>query len=130
MWKRIARILRAEVESAGRSVADAVRRVRRGERYDAGRPGGASADRAATGGAAERAVPPEDVRRAFAALELPLTATVDEIRRAYRKLMARYHPDHHTEDPDLERVATELSRKLTAAYDKAAAWKEAATSRR
>jgi DnaJ-domain-containing protein 1 len=121
MWKRVRRILRAEVEGAGRTIADAVRGKRRGERYD---PPPAVDEPVRARGAAGADVPPEDVRRAFAALEIPLTASADEIRRAYRRLMARYHPDHHATDPAREAVATELSRRLTEAYDRALAWRE------
>ncbi len=121
MWKRVRRILRAEVEGAGRTIADAVRGRRRGERYD---PPPSVDERGGVRGAAGADVPPEDVRRAFAALEIPLTASADDIRRAYRRLMARYHPDHHATDPEREAVATELSRRLTEAYDRALAWRE------
>jgi DnaJ-domain-containing protein 1 len=119
MWKRVARILRAEVDHARRSLADRFRRPRAGERYDAPPEAPRAAPPADTAH-----VPPDDVRQAFAALELPLTAAADDVRRAWRRLMARYHPDHHATDPERETVATELTRRLTEARDRAVAWLE------
>ena len=115
MWKRAARILRAEVEHARKSIADRLRRTRDGERYDA--PKGAPPASAAAADA-----PSDEVRRAFAALELPLTAGVDDVRHAWKTLVGRYHPDRHATDPERERLATELTRKLTEARDRALEW--------
>ena len=119
MWKRAARILRAEVEHARKSLADRLRRVREPERYDGPKKEPAAAP-AATGPHA----PSDEVRRAFAALELPLTADADEIRRAWKSLVARFHPDRHATDPEREQGATELTRRLTEARDRALAWVE------
>ena len=116
MWKRAARILRAEVEHVRKSIADRLRRTRDGERYDA--PKGAPP--AAPVAAAD--APSDEVRRAFAALELPLTAGVDDVRHAWKTLVGRYHPDRHATDPERERLATELTRKLTEARDRALEW--------
>jgi DnaJ-domain-containing protein 1 len=116
MWKRVSRILRAEVEHARKSIADRIRRPRTDERYET--PPG---DRSAARGEGA-AAPGDEVRKAFAALELPLSATADEVRKAWRALMARYHPDHHATDPERETLATELTRKLTEARDRALAW--------
>jgi len=60
---------------------------------------------------------PVSVCRAYANLELPIGANSDEVRAAYRRMMRRYHPDQHHEDPNKEATATELSRKLKAAHD-------------
>lgn len=60
---------------------------------------------------------PPEVRRYYANLELHLGASAPEVRAAYRRLMRRYHPDHHTKDPDREKVATELTRELRVAYE-------------
>jgi DnaJ-domain-containing protein 1 len=117
MWKRVSRILRAEVEHARQAIADRIRRPRSGERYET--PSGERSTAARDEGAT---MPGDEVRKAFAALELPLTATADEVRKAWRALMARYHPDHHATDPEREALATELARRLTEARDRALAW--------
>lgn len=61
--------------------------------------------------------PPVSVCRAYTNLELPMGASVDEVRAAYRRLMRRYHPDQHHEDESKTDAANELSRKLKAAHD-------------
>ncbi len=53
----------------------------------------------------------------YANLELPPFAPVDEVKRAYRDLMKRYHPDRHGADPERHKAATELAQSLTRAYE-------------
>jgi DnaJ-domain-containing protein 1 len=117
MWQRIKRIVRGELDHARRAVGDRLRGLGHDERYDP--PASEAAGRARP---AEEPAPPEPVRKAFAALELPLTASAEDVRHAWKTLMARYHPDRHARDPELERTATELSRRLTEARDRALAW--------
>ncbi len=53
----------------------------------------------------------------YAVLGLPVTASVDEIRRSYRKLMSQYHPDRvATLDVDSQRRATEKAKAINEAY--------------
>lgn len=49
----------------------------------------------------------------YKTLNVPKTATDDEIRRAYRKLAKKYHPDVNPGD----RAAEERFKKISAAYD-------------
>jgi DnaJ-domain-containing protein 1 len=58
----------------------------------------------------------EELRRAYAALEVPFGADFATVRRSYRALMRKYHPDRHAASPDKQKTATELAQKLTAAY--------------
>jgi len=58
----------------------------------------------------------EELRRAYAALEVPYGADFATVRRSYRSLMRKYHPDRHTGSPDKLKAATELAQKLTLAY--------------
>lgn len=63
---------------------------------------------------------PEDKQLAqyYANLELEPGATREEIKRAYRELMRRFHPDKFLGEPDKHRSATELAQSLTEAYRK------------
>ena len=58
-----------------------------------------------------------EIRRFYANLELPLGATADEVKAAYRRLMLRYHPDKYADDPESARAAHQLARELRQAYE-------------
>jgi len=53
----------------------------------------------------------------YANLELAPFAPIDEVKRAYRELVKRYHPDKHAGDPERQKVASELVQSLTRAYE-------------
>jgi DnaJ-domain-containing protein 1 len=57
------------------------------------------------------------IRQAYARLEVPFGSDFETVRRSYRSLMRKYHPDRHASDPEREKLATEISQKLTVAYD-------------
>lgn len=69
----------------------------------------------ATRGAA--AVFNQEVRLAYAALELPLGADREAVDKKYRELLSRYHPDKHAQRPELQATANELTRRLREARD-------------
>ena len=58
----------------------------------------------------------DEVRRAYAALEVPVGSNFETVRKSYRALMRKYHPDHHSSSPEKQKTATELTQKLTEAY--------------
>jgi DnaJ-domain-containing protein 1 len=60
--------------------------------------------------------PMDEVRQAYAALEVPYGSDFATVRKSYRALMRKYHPDRHTGSPEKQKAATELAQKLTAAY--------------
>jgi curved DNA-binding protein CbpA len=59
----------------------------------------------------------KQVRQYYANLELPFGASLEEVKHAYRRLMRQYHPDKHQEDPARRQLATQLSQKLSVAYN-------------
>jgi DnaJ-domain-containing protein 1 len=67
---------------------------------------------------AERSVAKKDPRlaRYYGQLELPYGADLAQVKRAYRRLMRRYHPDRHSVDAQKQKIATELTQALTHAY--------------
>jgi DnaJ-domain-containing protein 1 len=103
------RSARQEVEEAihGRpSPGPPPPRPRAGSSSDAGsRP-------AATVGSAEAL----RIQKAYAALEVRMGSDFQTVRKAYRGLMRRYHPDHHTQSPEKQRAANEVAQRLTEAY--------------
>jgi DnaJ-domain-containing protein 1 len=71
---------------------------------------------AARQGAASAA--PEALRKDFRNLEVPFGAPLNDVRRSYKKLMAAFHPDRHSADPDRFRTATEVTKKLNQSFQR------------
>ena len=98
---------------------------RRAARERAAREAAARAARAQAGsGARPRTAPPprpaptqaEEIRRAYATLEVAVGSDFETVRTAYRALMRKYPPDRHAQTPEKQKAATELAQKLTQAY--------------
>jgi DnaJ-domain-containing protein 1 len=82
------------------------------------------ADRAgsagATGGSARRAPgrgASEAIAKHYKTLDLPQGASFDDVKRAFRALMRKYHPDMHSGNPQKQKAASELSKQMTEAYN-------------
>ena len=56
----------------------------------------------------------QEITEARKLLELPETATMEEIKAQFRELMNRWHPDKCNEDTER---CKEMSRKIIAAYE-------------
>ncbi len=76
-----------------------------------GRQGTTGSSRAA--GAAD-----EDLRQDYANLEVPFGADIEDVKRAYKALIMRYHPDKHSGDPEKLRIATEITAKINESYER------------
>lgn len=53
----------------------------------------------------------------YARLETPPGAALDTLRKNFRRLMRKYHPDLNGQSPAAQRAATERSMELTAAFN-------------
>jgi DnaJ-domain-containing protein 1 len=127
---------REEVERRDREAAERAARVRAAERAGAD-PSGKSAGRNAASqkksappppssraqSQARRPPPPAPpgserrLRELYAQLEVPYGAPFDEVKKSFRRLMRKYHPDLHVGDPVKHRTATQLTMSLTQAYN-------------
>jgi DnaJ-domain-containing protein 1 len=58
-----------------------------------------------------------DIENWHRTLEVPVGADFETIRKSYRRLMAKYHPDKYAGDPEKYAAATEVTRKITGAYN-------------
>lgn len=67
--------------------------------------------------AASSRVGSDEVRRAYAALEVPPGSDLDTVKRAYRRLMRKYHPDRHAGAADRQKTAHDLAQRLTRSYE-------------
>jgi DnaJ-domain-containing protein 1 len=53
----------------------------------------------------------------YRVLDLQLGADMAQIKTSYRQLMRKYHPDMHAGNPQKQKAATELSMRVTTAYN-------------
>jgi DnaJ-class molecular chaperone len=67
--------------------------------------------------------PPESLRADFAELELPLGASPEECKNAYKRLLKIHHPDRHAGHEGNMKKATEKSARINAAYDRIEKWR-------
>ncbi len=84
-----------------------------------GRPGRTgSASGQPHGAAAPRPGPRPDeaLRPDYASLQVPFGAPLEEVKRAYKRLLQRYHPDRFADDAEKQRTAGEVTRGIIAAY--------------
>ncbi len=60
----------------------------------------------------------EHLRQDYKNLEVDFGASQEDIRRSYKKLMKKYHPDNYPEDSEKHKLATEITKKLNSSYQK------------
>ena len=89
--------------NTGRS--DGTERVRQGR--------GPGAD-----GAGFRQAPDESLRQDYANLEVPFGADRMTVLQSYKALMIKYHPDKFAGDPEKQRVALEITKKVNQSYER------------
>jgi len=53
----------------------------------------------------------------YRVLDLQVGADMAQIKSSYRQLMRKYHPDMHAGNPSKQKAATELSMRVTTAYN-------------
>jgi len=58
----------------------------------------------------------EPLRQDYANLEVRFAAPFAEVRKSYKLLMQRYHPDRNADDPEKMRLANEIAKKINASY--------------
>lgn len=58
-----------------------------------------------------------EIRDPYEVLGIPRNASKDEVKKAYRELAKKYHPDVHSDNP-LADLAEEKFKEVQAAYDK------------
>jgi multidrug efflux pump subunit AcrA (membrane-fusion protein) len=57
------------------------------------------------------------LRELYAQLEVPYGAPFEDVKRSFRRLMRKYHPDLHAGHPQKQKTATQLTMSLTQAYN-------------
>jgi DnaJ-domain-containing protein 1 len=57
------------------------------------------------------------LRELYAQLEVPYGSSFEEVKKSFRRLMRKYHPDLHVGNPQKHKTATQLTMSLTQAYN-------------
>ena len=76
-------------------------------------------ERAKAGGGARGGSRPgqSEIEGWYRTLEVEPGTDMATVRKSYRRLLAKYHPDKYASDPDKYAAATEVARKITTAYN-------------
>jgi DnaJ-domain-containing protein 1 len=117
--KRLFNIARAELRDAARKLKTSAEELLGGTESAGPDVGEEDNEDVKKKPSAEKAANPSEamIQRYYANLELPIGASLSEVKAAYRRLMRRYHPDLHQDDAKKAEVATKLAQELRVAYE-------------
>lgn len=109
---------RAAADEAFRRMKDQAARASSGGAAPPGGASGASGHAHGQAGARPRPGSSEaQVLEWYRVLDLEVGADMAQIKSSYRQLMRKYHPDMHAASPQKQKAATELSMRVTTAYN-------------
>jgi DnaJ-domain-containing protein 1 len=119
--ERAARVHRERDERAAkqRAAADEAFRRMKEQAARGGFTGGTSSSSSSSSGGARPRPGTHDAQVAewYRVLDLSAGADLAQIKSSYRQLMRKYHPDMHAGNPQKQKAATELSMRVTTAYN-------------
>jgi len=49
---------------------------------------------------------------------VPFGAEMEEVKRSYKSLVLRYHPDRFAADPEKQKVALEITKKINQSFER------------
>jgi hypothetical protein len=67
---------------------------------------------------ARRSSPDESLRRDYANLEVPFGSDIETVRSSYKSLMLKYHPDKYAANPEKQKVALEITKKINESFER------------
>lgn len=120
--ERAARVHRERDEREARQRAAADEAFRR-MKEQAARSGASAGSYTSSSSSSSSSRPPRpgsvdaQVAEWYRQLDLSPGADLSQIKSSYRQLMRKYHPDMHAGNPQRQKAATELSMRVTAAYN-------------
>ena len=75
-----------------------------------------------------RAPVDESLRQDYANLEVPFGSDIDTVRRSYKALMLKYHPDKHGGNAQEQKIALEITKKINESFERIRARNEGGTT--
>jgi hypothetical protein len=66
----------------------------------------------------------ERLRQDYANLEVPYGSSFAQVKKAFKTQLLKYHPDKHTDNPEKARIATEITQKINASFQKIKSFEE------
>ncbi len=57
-------------------------------------------------------------------LGVSLGASLEDVKRSYKKLLKKYHPDNYPDDSEKQKLATEITKKLNISYQRIKQYKQ------
>lgn len=106
-WDELNDYLRSDEESAHGRRSDTRQSTAGGSRYS-----GASRPRSSQPSI------PEEIRRDYGNLEVPVGSDMTAVRQAYHRLIRQYHPDRFANNPTKVRQATEIAQRINQSYQR------------
>jgi DnaJ-domain-containing protein 1 len=65
-----------------------------------------------------RRPPDESLRRDYANLEVAFGADIETVRKGYKRLIMKYHPDKFGNDAEKQRTALEITKKINESFER------------
>ena len=60
--------------------------------------------------------PQEDLKQDYKNLEVPYKSDFEDVKKSYKTLLRKYHPDHFAQDREKCKNATEITKKINESF--------------
>ena len=60
----------------------------------------------------------ESLRADYANLEVPFGADMTKVMDSYKHLILKYHPDKHAGDPEKQKIALDITKRINQSYER------------
>ena len=60
----------------------------------------------------------ESLRADYANLEVPFGADMAKVMKSYKSLILKYHPDKHAADPEKQKIALDITKRINESYER------------
>ncbi len=60
----------------------------------------------------------DNLKEDYNNLEVTTGASMEDVKKSYKKLLKKYHPDNYPEGSEQQKIATEITKKLNISYQR------------